>query len=228
MKLKSVPYCTKEHLTYSVGEKDITIEEIERLITAESVEYKLSDVAKQRIQKCRDYLDEKVKTAGRPLYGITTGFGSLCNISIPSDDLTALQENLVKSHSCSYGEEVPLPIVKIMLLLKAHALSLGNSGVQVATVQCIIDMLNHDITPIVYDKGSLGASGDLAPLAKLFLPLIGEGEVYYKGEKVCSHKAFEDAGIKTITLKSKEGLALLNGTQFMSSHAVYALSLIHI
>lgn len=223
MKLKSVPYCTKEHITYSVGEKDITIEEIERLITAESVEYKLSDVAKQRIQKCRDYLDEKVKTAGRPLYGITTGFGSLCNISIPSDDLTALQENLVKSHSCSYGEEVPLPIVKIMLLLKAHALSLGNSGVQVATVQCIINMLNHDITPIVYDKGSLGASGDLAPLAKLFLPLIGEGEVYYKGEKVCSHKAFEDAGIKTITLKSKEGLALLNGTQFMSSHAVYAL-----
>lgn len=223
MKIASLPYSTPEHLTFSVGEKDITIEDIERLLTAESVEYKLSEAGRARIQKCRDYLDAKVKSAGRPLYGITTGFGSLCNISISPEDLTTLQENLVKSHSCSYGEEVPLPIVKIMLLLKAHALALGNSGVQVETVQCLLDMLNHDIIPVVYDKGSLGASGDLAPLAKLFLPLIGEGEVYYKGEKMPSRRAFEDAGLRTITLKSKEGLALLNGTQFMSSHAVYAL-----
>lgn len=223
MRLKSVPYHSGAHLTFSIGEKDLTLDDLEQLITADSVEYKLSDVARARIQKCRDYLDEKVKSAGRPLYGITTGFGSLCNISIPSDDLTTLQENLVKSHSCSYGEEVPLPIVRLMLLLKAHALSLGNSGCQVATVECIIAMLNHDVIPVVYDKGSLGASGDLAPLAKLFLPLIGEGDVYYKGEKMSAREAFEDAGIETITLKSKEGLALLNGTQFMSSHAVYAL-----
>ncbi|MDO5035643.1 MAG: histidine ammonia-lyase [Porphyromonas sp.] len=225
MKVKETPYHTSGTVKYVIGEGDITISDIERLICAERVEYTLSSAAKQRILECREYLDNKVQTAGRPLYGITTGFGSLCNISIPSDDLTTLQENLVKSHSCSYGEEVPMPVVKIMLLLKAHALSLGKSGVQIETVQCIVDMLNHDVIPVVYDKGSLGASGDLAPLAKLFLPIIGEGDVYYKGKIVDAKAAFDAEGIPTVTLKSKEGLALLNGTQFMSSHAVYALIL---
>ncbi len=219
------PYTLGEPMTYSVGSGSLTLDLLEKIIFSEKVSYTLAPEAVARIQKCRDYLDAKVEKSDRPLYGITTGFGSLCNISISSEDLTTLQENLVKSHSCSYGNEVPVPVVKLMLLLKAHALSLGNSGVQVETVERIIDMLNAEMYPIVYDKGSLGASGDLAPLAKLFLPLIGEGEVYYKGERMSAKDAYQKAGLETITLKSKEGLALLNGTQFMSSHGVYALIL---
>lgn len=183
----------------------------------------LSDEAKQRIQYCRDYLDRKVEESDKPIYGVTTGFGSLCNRTISPAELTTLQENLVKSHACSTGTEVNEDIIRLMLLLKAHALQIGNSGVQVETVQRILDMLNEDVLPIVYDRGSLGASGDLAPLANLFLPLIGEGEVRYKGEKRPAADVYKQLGWDTITLRSKEGLALLNGTQFMSSHGVYAL-----
>lgn len=219
------PYTLDEPISYVVGSDKLTIDELEKIIFSKKVTYTLAPEAIARIQKCRDYLDNKVAKSEKPLYGITTGFGSLCNISVSQEELTTLQENLVKSHSCSYGDEVPEPVVKLMLLLKAHALSLGHSGVQVATVQRLVDMLNEEIYPIVYDKGSLGASGDLAPLAKLFLPLIGEGEVYYKGKKMTSKEAFKKAKLETITLQSKEGLALLNGTQFMSSHGVYALIL---
>ncbi|MBR8704040.1 histidine ammonia-lyase [Porphyromonas levii] len=219
------PYTLGEPMEYVIGRDKLTIESLERVVFSKKVTYTLAPEAITRIQKCRDYLDAKVEKSDRPLYGITTGFGSLCSISIPQDDLTKLQENLVMSHSCSYGDEVAEPIVKLMLILKVYALSLGHSGVQVDTVQRLVDMLNEEMYPIVYDKGSLGASGDLAPLAKLFLPLIGEGEVYYKGERMASAEAYKKAGLQTITLKSKEGLALLNGTQFMSSHGVYALML---
>lgn len=209
--------------TFVIGKEDLTLDALELFISAPEIKVELSQEGRARIQKCRDYLDNKVKTSDRPLYGITTGFGSLCNRSISLEDLTTLQENLVKSHACSCGNEVKIEIVRLMLVLKAHALSLGYSGVQVETVECIINMLNHGITPIVYDKGSLGASGDLAPLSNLFLPLIGEGEVYHRGVKKTAKEAFAAEGLQTITLKSKEGLALLNGTQFMSSHGVYAL-----
>lgn len=187
----------------------------------------LPDEAIERIAQCRDYLDRKVKESDKPIYGVTTGFGSLCNRSISETDLTTLQENLVKSHACSCGNEIPADVVRLMLLLKAHALQLGKSGVQVETVQRIVDMLNADVLPIVYDRGSLGASGDLAPLANLFLPLIGLGEVRYKGEKRNAAELLPELGWSKITLKSKEGLALLNGTQFMSSHGVYALIKAH-
>lgn len=190
-------------------------------------EIRLSSEAVKRIEHCRTYLDEKVAREGKPIYGVTTGFGSLCNISISASELTTLQENLVKSHACSCGTEVNPDIVRLMLLLKAHALQLGHSGVQVVTVQRIVDMLNNDVIPIVYDRGSLGASGDLAPLANLFLPLIGLGEVYYKGQKRCAFEVLAELGWDKVTLKSKEGLALLNGTQFMSSHGVYALIQAH-
>ncbi len=179
--------------------------------------------ARERIQKCRDYLDRKMETQQEPIYGITTGFGSLCERTVSNEDLSTLQENLVKSHACSVGEEVAPLIVKLMFLLKAHALSLGYSGVQVATVQRMLDLFNNDILPIVYDKGSLGASGDLAPLANLFLPLIGVGDVFYKGRKRDIGDVLDEFGWKPIKLKSKEGLALLNGTQFMSAHGVYAI-----
>jgi histidine ammonia-lyase len=167
---------------YRIGEGELTIEDIERIIK-ENIKLELSEEAVKRIQKCRDYLDRKMEMNTKPIYGITTGFGGLCSHSISNSDLSTLQENLVKSHACSIGDEVDPIIVKLMFLLKAHALSLGYSGVQVATVQRIIDLYNNDILPIVYDKGSLGASGDLAPLANLFLPLIGAGDVMYKGNK---------------------------------------------
>lgn len=210
-----------EH-TFFVGSAPLTLEFCAQYLQ-ERFPLALSEEAKARIQHCRDYLDNKVKESDKPIYGVTTGFGSLCNRTISPEQLTTLQENLVKSHACSCGTEVHPDIVRLMLLLKAHALQLGHSGVQVETVERILDMLNHDVLPIVYDRGSLGASGDLAPLSNLFLPLIGEGEVRYKGEKRAAKEVYAELGLGKVTLKSKEGLALLNGTQFMSSHGVYAL-----
>ncbi|MBB4034368.1 histidine ammonia-lyase [Dysgonomonas hofstadii] len=207
---------------YYVGSGDLDFEIIEKIIN-KNLKLELSDEAKQRIQKCRDYLDQKIELSKEPLYGITTGFGSLCNKNISPDELTRLQENLVKSHACSVGEEIPAVVVKLMMLLKAHALSLGYSGVQVITVQRIIDFFNNDIIPIVCDRGSLGASGDLAPLANLFLPLIGVGDVYYQGKKREAMSVLDEFGWKPIRLMSKEGLALLNGTQFMSANGVFAM-----
>ena len=207
---------------YYIGSGELTFEILEQIIN-KNLKLELAPEAKDRIQKCRDYLDEKIKSQKTPMYGITTGFGSLCNKNISPDELTRLQENLVKSHACSVGEEISPVIVKLMLLLKAHALSLGYSGVQVITVQRIIDFFNNDIIPIVCDRGSLGASGDLAPLANLFLPLIGAGDVYYQGKKREAISVLDEFGWKPIRLMSKEGLALLNGTQFMSANGVFAM-----
>lgn len=169
--------------TFFVGSAPLTLEFCAQYLE-ERFPLALSEEAKARIQHCRDYLDNKVKESDKPIYGVTTGFGSLCNRTISPEQLTTLQENLVKSHACSCGTEVHPDIVRLMLLLKAHALQLGHSGVQVVTVERILDMLNNDVLPIVYDRGSLGASGDLAPLSNLFLPLIGEGEVRYKARSV--------------------------------------------
>ena len=168
-------------------------------------------------------LGSKMEDIGRPVYGVTTGFGSLCNITIPAEDLSQLQHNLVMSHACGMGEEVRPEIVKIMLLLKIQSLSYGHSGSQLITVQRLVDMFNNDILPVVYQQGSLGASGDLAPLAHLSLPLIGLGEVLYKGQRRQSADVWSELGWQPIRLQSKEGLALLNGTQFMSAHAVWSL-----
>ncbi len=207
---------------YYIGKEDLTIVDLEWIIS-NNIKLELSDEARERIQKCRTYLDEKMERTEAPIYGINTGFGSLCDRSISTSDLSTLQENLVMSHACSIGDEVNPTIIKLMLLLKAHALSKGYSGVQVATVERMIDFYNNDILPIVYDKGSLGASGDLAPLANLFLPLIGVGEVNYKGEKRDIEGVLKEFDWKPIKLQSKEGLALLNGTQFMAAHGVIAI-----
>lgn len=207
---------------YYIGSGNLDFEIIENIIN-KNLKLELSTDAKERIQKCREYLDKKIQSQKEPLYGITTGFGSLCNKNISPEELNQLQENLVKSHACSVGEEISPVIVKLMMLFKAHALSLGYSGVQVITVQRIIDFFNNDIVPIVYDRGSLGASGDLAPLANLFLPLIGVGDVYYHGKKREAMAVLDEFGWKPIRLMSKEGLALLNGTQFMSANGVFAL-----
>lgn len=192
-------------------------------ILSEHYQLALSDDAKRRIQKCRDYLDKKMENQSTPIYGVTTGFGSLCDHNISKEDLSTLQKNLVMSHACGTGNLVPEEIIRLMLLLKVQSLSYGNSGVQVITVQRLIDFFNHDVLPVVYDEGSLGASGDLAPLANLMLPLLGLGEVHYKGEIRQTADLMKIFGWEPITLQSKEGLALLNGTQFMSSYGTYVL-----
>ena len=183
----------------------------------------LSPEAVQAIEKCRRYLDRKMEDLDHPIYGITTGFGSLYNVTIPEEDLSQLQYNLVVSHACGTGDTVRPEIVKLMLFLKAQSLSYGHSGAQLITVQRLIDMYNNDILPVVYQQGSLGASGDLAPLAHMSLPLIGLGEVLYKGQIRQAADVWKEFGWEPIRLQSKEGLALLNGTQFMSAHAVWSI-----
>ncbi len=200
----------------------LTLEHIDRILI-DDLKLELSEEAKVNIQKCRDYLDAKMACNDNPIYGINTGFGSLYNIKIDKENLSKLQENLVKSHACGTGAEVPQEIVKLMLLLKIQSLSYGNSGVQLQTVERLIDFYNRDILPVVYELGSLGASGDLAPLAHLSLPLIGEGEVYHEGKKCAASEIQEKFGWSPIVLQSKEGLALLNGTQFMAAYGVFVL-----
>ncbi|HNV51244.1 MAG TPA: aromatic amino acid ammonia-lyase, partial [Tenuifilaceae bacterium] len=208
--------------THQISPKPLTWELMDDLINSQ-YKLELSKESVELISKCRNYLDAKMENESTPIYGITTGFGSLCNRTISKDELSQLQNNLVMSHACSTGDEVAPEIVKLMLFLKAHALSLGHSGVQVDTVQRIIDFYNNDILPVVYDRGSLGASGDLAPLSNLFLPLIGMGEVRHNGKIRPAEEVLKEMNWKPIELRSKEGLALLNGTQFMSSHGVYAM-----
>lgn len=192
-------------------------------ILLEKKKLELSESSKMAVVKCRTYLDEKLNRHDKPIYGINTGFGSLCNTSISNEDLSTLQKNLVMSHACGIGEEVPQDVVKLMLLLKIQGLSYGHSGVQLKTIQRLIDFYNNDVLPVVYQQGSLGASGDLAPLAHLSLPLLGLGEVYCKGKKIATKEVKNQFGWDEIELKSKEGLALLNGTQFMSAYGIHSL-----
>ena len=179
--------------------------------------------AHERILKCRAYLDEKMKSSDALYYGINTGFGFLQNVQIDEAQLSELQNNLLKSHACGLGDEVPEDIVKLMIMLKIKSLSYGNSGVQIDTVKRLMDMYNAKMYPIIYTQGSLGASGDLAPLSHLALPLIGLGEVYLEGMKMNAADALKKLDWQAITLQSKEGIALINGTQFMSAYGLHNL-----
>lgn len=209
-------------MTHTISDRRLTVERIHEIIrNGEKLE--LGKDAQESIIKCRRYLDTKMEDIDHPVYGVTTGFGSLCNITVPAEDLSRLQHNLVMSHACGTGEKVRPEIVRLMLLLKIQSLSYGHSGVQLITVQRLVDMFNNDVLPVVYQQGSLGASGDLAPLAHLCLPLIGLGEVEYGGEVCQVAQLWEKLGWEPVKLQSKEGLALLNGTQFMSAHAVWSL-----
>lgn len=207
---------------HQINTERLTIEKACEIIET-GAKLVLSNECTALINKCREFLDDKIERTTEPLYGITTGFGSLCNISINAKDLSTLQSNLVKSHACGTGDRVAPEIVKMMLLLKIQSLSYGNSGVQLATVQRLVDFFNEDVLPVVYQQGSLGASGDLAPLANMCLPLLGLGEVLYQGEILPAADVLAVKGWKPLTLKSKEGLALLNGTQFMSAHGTWAI-----
>lgn len=210
------------HPNLKVSENEISIGEI-RLFLSQKCQIEISSEALESISKCRAYLDKKMSDSDDLFYGINTGFGYLQNVRIDNDQLETLQENLLKSHACGLGEEVPMEIVKLMMLLKIKSLAFGHSGVQTETVLQLADMYNNDIIPVVYTQGSLGASGDLAPLSHLCLPLIGMGEVYFKGERMPAEKALKTLNKEPISLKSKEGLALINGTQFMSAYGMYCL-----
>ena len=207
---------------HQISSEHLTIQRIGEIIQ-QHLQLELSEEARQRIVHCREYLDKKIADNERPVYGVTTGFGSLCNVSIGQDHLAHLQINLMMSHACGTGDRVPNEIVKIMLLLKIQSLSYGYSGCKLDTVERLIDFFNNDIYPVVYMQGSLGASGDLVPLAHLSLPLIGMGEVEYRGEVITGKQLLKTMGWQPIQLASKEGLALLNGTQNMSAFAVWAL-----
>lgn len=207
---------------HQITTEQLTLSTISEIIS-NNKQLVLSEEAKDNITRCREYLDRKMASQETPVYGINTGFGSLCNVVIPDTELEQLQTNLVMSHACGTGNEVPQEVVKLMLLLKIQALAYGKSAVQLQTVERLVDFFNHDVLPVVYQQGSLGASGDLAPLAHLCLPLLGMGEVCYEDVKQPAAEVLKELGLSPIQLKSKEGLALLNGTQFMSAYGVWCL-----
>ncbi|GAK99803.1 histidine ammonia-lyase [Nonlabens ulvanivorans] len=209
-----------EHL---ISSKLLTLEQLYNIVE-HPVKLTLSIDAKERIDKCRSYLDDRFSGEdAAATYGINTGFGSLCNTHIGPGELQQLQHNLLMSHACGTGDEVAQEIVRMMLFLKIQSLSYGHSGISRAVVERLIAFFNNEIYPVIYEQGSLGASGDLAPLAHLALPLIGKGEVYFKGEKINAAVLNEKMGWEPLKLQSKEGLALINGTQFMLAFAVYTL-----
>jgi histidine ammonia-lyase len=204
----------------------LSFHDIEHIIK-EKKSIRLSQDSIHRINACRNYLDDKLAKNQEPIYGINTGFGALHHTKIGNNDLELLQKNLLLSHACGTGDTVPREVVKLMLLLKIQSLAYGHSAVQLQTVERLIDFFNLDILPVVYEQGSLGASGDLAPLAHLCLPLLGAGEVWdeQQGEwkKVAAEILLKRHQLSPVALKSKEGLALINGTQFMSAFAVWCV-----
>lgn len=206
-------------MKHAISNDFLTLDKVDEIIRS-GAELVLSDESRKQIVKCRDYLDNRMAKSDDPIYGINTGFGSLCNTSIGRESLGQLQQNLVASHAAGTGREVRPELIKLMLLLKIQGLSYGHSGITVEVVERLIWHFNHEVLPVIYEQGSLGASGDLAPLAHLSLPLLGLGEVWQKGEKRPSAQILENFGLEPLALRSKEGLALLNGTQFMSAYGV--------
>jgi len=208
----------KPHL---ISTNKISLADIESIL-AGKIKLALSEEAKTKIIKCREYLDQKVSGSTSPVYGINTGFGSLYSKNIPASELGTLQKNLVMSHACGAGAEIPQEIVLLMLFLKVQSLSYGYSGVQLQTVEHLIALYNNKALPVIYEMGSLGASGDLAPLAHLTLPLIGMGEAVFENKRISGQELLKRLNLHPIEFKAKEGLALLNGTQFMSAYGVWS------
>ena len=204
---------------FVINGQHISLSQIDEVIKAD-LQIEIGPEARKNIIKCRDYLEKKIASSESLHYGINTGFGSLCNEVISNEDLSKLQRNLVLSHACGMGDFIPEKIVRLMILLKVISLSHGHSGIQEKTINRLVFLYNEKITPLVFEQGSLGASGDLAPLAHLSLPLIGEGDVIYKGKRVTCKEVFKEFNIQPLVLGAKEGLALLNGTQFMCAFAI--------
>ena len=209
-------------MIHQISADHLTVDRIGEIVYGD-YKLELSEDAKKRIERCRTYLDEKIAKLDVPVYGVTTGFGSLCKVSISKDQLSQLQVNLIMSHACGVGERLSNDIVKMMMLLKIQSLSYGYSGSKLDTVQRLVDMYNNNFIPVVYEQGSLGASGDLVPLAHMSLPLVGLGEVEVEGKVITGAEMLKKMNWQPIELASKEGLALLNGTQNMSSQAVWSI-----
>ena len=207
---------------HQISPDTLTLETVGNIIANNST-LELSPQSRQLIQACRQFLDDKLSRSNELIYGINTGFGSLCNVRIDEAQLEQLQTNLVMSHACGMGEEVPEDVVRLMLLLKIQGISQGYSAVQLTTVERLIEFYNHGVLPVIFQQGSLGASGDLAPLAHLSLPLLGLGEVRFQGERQTSAQVLKHFGWEPLHLKSKEGLALLNGTQFCQAYGIWSL-----
>jgi histidine ammonia-lyase len=182
----------------------------------------LSNSARQRVEKSR-LIVEKIVAEGRTVYGVNTGFGRLSDVRIDSTELRALQLNLVRSHACGLGPPLSIAEARAMVLLRANVLALGYSGCRAALIEKLIELLERGVTPVIPEKGSVGASGDLAPLAHLAQPVIGEGEVFFDGQRLTSAEAFARAQIEPLELEVKEGIALLNGTQAMGAVGGLAL-----
>jgi len=209
-------------LVHYISDQYLRLETIETILK-EGHTLALSEEAEQRIVQCYTYLQQKISNSDQSIYGINTGFGALYQKKISQPNLEQLQRNLMMSHACGTGPEVPQEVVKLMLLLKIQSQAYGHSGVQLQTVKRLIDFFNREIYPVVYQQGSLGASGDLSPLAHLCLPLLGLGEVSFQGYKLASEHVLDMFSWAPVTLKAKEGLALLNGAQFMAAYGVLAL-----
>ena len=209
--------------THYINNQYYTLEDFENVLSS-ACRIELGENAREAVLKCYNYLHEKLDSESNIIYGINTGFGSLCNTVIGNHELEQLQLNLVRSHACGIGAVVSEDITKRILLLKAIGLSKGHSGVQIETIEQILFLYNENILPVIYEQGSLGASGDLAPLAHMSLSLIGEGEVMYKGNRRPTSEVFRDLSRNPVSLQAKEGLALLNGTQFMSAFLSYSVA----
>lgn len=209
-------------IVHLISPELLTLEQV-NVILKHRHQLALSEESKNNIRVCREYLDNKLRDSDDTFYGINTGFGSLCDVKISDEALETLQNNLVMSHACGIGDLVPPDIIRLMLLLKIQSLSYGHSAVHPALVERLIDFYNHDILPVIFQQGSLGASGDLAPLAHLSLPLIGKGEVWYQGERQPTAKVLQQMGWEPLRLHAKEGLAILNGTQFCNAYGTWCL-----
>lgn len=205
---------------YQISNTPLAIAQVEAVLEAHQ-RLELSAAAHQKIENGYVFLQKKIANPHSTFYGINTGFGDLCNVRICDADLSQLQINLVRSHACGTGDEVPKEVVRLMLFLKIQSLSYGNSGVQPQTVERLVQFFNDDALPVIYQLGSLGASGDLAPLAHLSLPLLGEGKMYYKNEKIPPPQYLAEKNLSPIHLSAKEGLALLNGTQFSTAYLLW-------
>jgi histidine ammonia-lyase len=208
--------------THYISDESLQLAQL-KVIVEQDTTLALSSDALSRLEKCRTFLEKKIGEEGALYYGINTGFGSLCNIQISHEAIHELQLNLVQSHACGTGDIVPPEIVDIILFLKIQSLSHGYSGVRAELVERLIQLYNAQVHPVIFQQGSLGASGDLSPLAHMSLPLLGKGEVFYKGERRESEQVLKEMGLAPLSLEAKEGLALLNGTQFSTAYGLWAI-----
>jgi histidine ammonia-lyase len=210
-----------EKLKVTLDGETLTLEQVVAVARG-GVKVELHPEAKNKVQKSREYVDHLIE-GNETVYGITTGFGMFSNVLISKEDAKKLQRNLIMSHATGVGEPLATEIVRAILLLRANALAKGFSGIRLSTLETLLEVLNAGIVPVVPEKGSLGASGDLAPLSHMVLVLIGEGEAFYKGRRMSGRAALDSAGIKPVVLEGKEGLALINGTQVMTAIAALAV-----